>query len=74
MPASRRRAPAPWWREPPRALRRLSRAPGFTIVAVLTVALAVLPSVVFRLVDRAVLPPLPYERPHELVALWRSRR
>jgi putative ABC transport system permease protein len=70
MPASRRRAPAPWWREPPRALRRLSRAPGFTIVAVLTVALAVLPSVVFRLVDRAVLPPLPYERTQELVALW----
>ena len=52
------------------ALRRLLRAPGFTLVAVLTVGLAVAPSLLFRLVDRAVLPPLPFEHSDELLAVW----
>lgn len=54
-----------------RASRRLVAAPGFAAVAVLAIAFAVTPTVIFRLVDRAVLPPLPYPRPQELVAVWR---
>ena len=52
------------------AVRRLLRAPGFTPVAVLTVGLAVAPSLLFRLVDRAILPPLPFEPSEELLAVW----
>jgi predicted permease len=52
------------------AIRRLLRAPGFTLVAVLTVGLAVAPSLLFRLVDRAVLPPMPFEHSDELLAVW----
>jgi len=56
-------------REAAWAARRLSRTPGFVAVAVLTLAVATAPSLIFRLVDEAVLPPLPYERAHELVAI-----
>jgi len=56
-------------REAAWALRRLARTPAFTLVAILTVAIAVAPSLIFRLVDRAVLPPLPFERPEELLAI-----
>jgi len=54
-------------REAAWAARRLARAPAFTAVAVLTVAVAVAPSLIFRLVDRAVLPPLPFDRSDELI-------
>jgi predicted permease len=57
-------------REAVRAARRLVARPVFTAVAVLTVAFAIAPGVVFHLVDRAVLPPLPYDHPEELVAIW----
>jgi len=57
-------------REATWAVRRLARAPVFTLVAVLTIAVAVSPSLIFRLVDRAVLPPLPFERAEELLAVW----
>jgi putative ABC transport system permease protein len=52
------------------AARRLSRTPGFVAVAVLTLAVAIAPSLIFRLVDKAVLPPLPYPRSQDLVAIW----
>jgi len=52
------------------AARRLARAPAFTAVAILTLGVAIAPSLIFSLVDRAVLPPLPYERAHELIAIW----
>jgi len=56
-------------REAAWAARRLSRTPGFVAVTVLTLAVATAPSLIFRLVDKAVLPPLPYERAYELVAI-----
>jgi predicted permease len=57
-------------RETTWASRRLGRTPGFVAVAVLTLAVAISPSLIFRLVDKAVLPPLPYPRSQDLVAIW----
>jgi predicted permease len=61
-----------WARETAWAFRRLAKAPGFTTVGVLTLGLAVAPGLIFRLVDRAVLPPLPYERSQDLIAIWQK--
>jgi hypothetical protein len=57
-------------REQQLAARQLARSPRFVMVAVLTLAAAVTPSLIFDLVGRAVLPPLPFEEPHELVHVW----
>jgi predicted permease len=52
------------------ACRTLSRAPGFAFVAVLTLALAIgAATAVFSVVDAALLRPVPYPRPHEIVAV-----
>jgi macrolide transport system ATP-binding/permease protein len=52
------------------AVRRLLEAPGFTIVAVLTLALGIgVNSAVFTLIDRVMLKPLPVQRPSELYRL-----
>jgi putative ABC transport system permease protein len=57
------------------AVRRLGRTPGFTILCVLTVALAVgVNTAVFSLVDALLLRPLPYADSHRLVNLWESIR
>jgi hypothetical protein len=52
------------------AARRLWKAPRFGGVAVLTIAAATAPSLIFGLVSRAVLPPLPFAQSHELVHMW----
>jgi predicted permease len=53
------------------ALRRFWRAPGFTAVAVLTIALGIGANVaIFTVVDTVLLEPLPYDRPDDLVVLW----
>jgi len=53
------------------ALRHARRAPGFTAIAVLTLALGIgLTTVVFTLVDQVLLRPLAFPSPNELYALW----
>lgn len=55
------------------ALRSLAQTPGFTVVAVVTVALAIGASTaVFSLVNALLIRPLPYHAPNELVLLFQK--
>ncbi|HLH05583.1 MAG TPA: ABC transporter permease [Bryobacteraceae bacterium] len=51
--------------------RRLGRAPVFTIVAVITLALGIGANVaIFSVLDTVLLKPLPYPQPDRLIGLW----
>ncbi len=53
------------------ALRSLLHTPGFSVVAIITVALAIgANTAVFSLVNALLIRPLPYKAPNELVLLW----
>jgi predicted permease len=53
------------------AIRQLIKAPGFTIVATITLALGIgVNSAIFALVDATLLRPLPFHEPERLVAVW----
>ena len=53
------------------AFRTLSRAPGFTAVAILTLALGIgANTAIFSLVHAVILKPLPFRDPSRLIAIW----
>ena len=62
-----------WGRDTERAVRRLVRAPVFalTMIATLTVGLGAF-AVVYTVVDKVLLRPLPYDEPDDLYFVWRD--
>jgi putative ABC transport system permease protein len=53
------------------AVRTLVKTPGFTLVAIITVALAIgANSAVYSLINALLIRPLPYKSPNELVLIW----
>jgi putative ABC transport system permease protein len=55
------------------AIRSLSRTPGFTAVAVLTLALGIgANTAIFSVINSVLLRPLPYHDAHRVLFLWSS--
>ncbi|HXW93071.1 MAG TPA: ABC transporter permease [Terriglobales bacterium] len=56
-----------------RVLRRLGRAPMFTLITLITLAAAVgANTAVFSVIEGVLLKPLPYPHPEELVGIWHT--
>jgi putative ABC transport system permease protein len=62
------------WRDFQYTFRMIRRKPGFAIIVILTLSLGIgANTAVFSVFDRAVLRPLPYANPEQLVHLWETR-
>jgi predicted permease len=54
-------------------LRRLSRAPMFTTITLLTLAIGVgANTVIFSVIEGVILKPLPYPHPEQLIGIWHT--